>query len=66
MAEDRQKWYYDGKGHDFIKTDQGPDGFVQFSANDEEGFKSLNQVEQVCFDEERGAKEPQAFRVRKL
>ena len=66
MAEDRLKWFYDGNRQGFFNTDQGPDGFVQLSSNDEDGLKSLGQGEQVCFDEERGAKEPQAFRVRKL
>jgi CspA family cold shock protein len=66
MAEGRVKWFNDGKGYGFIETDNGQDVFVHFSAIEGEGFKSLSEGERVSFVEERGAKGPQATKVRKL
>ena len=66
MAEGRVKWFNDGKGYGFIETDSGHDVFVHFSAIEGDGFKSLAEGDQVSFDEEQGAKGPQAARVRRL
>jgi cold shock protein len=66
MAEGQVKWFNDSKGYGFIETDQGHDVFVHFSAIEDNGFKSLSEGERVSFDEERGAKGPQAVRVKKL
>ncbi len=66
MAEGQVKWFNDSKGYGFIETDQGHDVFVHFSAIEDNGFKSLSEGERVSFDEERGAKGPQAARVKKL
>jgi CspA family cold shock protein len=66
MAEGRVKWFNDGKGYGFIAADGGKELFVHHSAIEGEGFKSLQEGERVTFDEERGAKGPQAVRVRKL
>lgn len=66
MAEGRVKWFNESKGYGFIETDGGHDVFVHFSSIEEEGFKTLREGERVSFDEERGAKGPQATKVRKL
>jgi CspA family cold shock protein len=66
MAEGQVKWFNDSKGYGFIETDLGHDVFVHFSAIEDNGFKSLSEGERVSFDEERGAKGPQAVRVKKL
>ncbi|GLI35176.1 cold-shock protein [Desulforhabdus amnigena] len=66
MAEGRVKWFNDQKGYGFIADDSGKELFVHFSAIEGEGFKSLQEGDRVSFDEERGAKGPQAVRVRKL
>jgi CspA family cold shock protein len=66
MAEGRVKWFNDSKGYGFIETDQGHDVFVHFSAIEDNGFKSLAEGERVSFDEEKGAKGPQALNVKKI
>jgi cold shock protein len=66
MAEGKVKWFNDGKGYGFIAADSGKELFVHHSAIEGEGFKSLQEGDRVTFDEERGAKGPQAVRVRKL
>jgi len=66
MTEGRVKWFNDSKGYGFIETDSGHDVFVHHSSIQGEGFKSLSEGERVSFDEERGAKGPQATNVQKL
>lgn len=66
MAEGRVKWFNDSKGYGFIETDAGHDVFVHHSSIQSEGFRSLSEGERVSFDEEQGAKGPQATNVRKL
>jgi len=66
MAEGRVKWFNDKKGYGFIAADDGKEFFVHHSAIEGQGFKSLEEGERVSFDEERGAKGPQAVRVKKL
>jgi len=66
MAEGRVKWFNDSKGYGFIESDSGKDVFVHHTAIQGEGFKSLSEGERVRFDEERGAKGPQATNVQKL
>jgi CspA family cold shock protein len=66
MTEGRVKWFNDSKGYGFIEAESGHDVFVHHSSILGEGFKSLAEGERVSFDEERGAKGPQATNVRKL
>jgi CspA family cold shock protein len=66
MAEGRVKWFNDKKGYGFIAADGGKELFVHHSAIEGAGFKSLQEGERVSFEEERGAKGPQAVKVRKL
>lgn len=66
MAEGRVKWFNESKGYGFIETGEGRDVFVHFSAIEGSGFKTLKEGEKVAFDEEQGAKGPQAARVRKI
>jgi CspA family cold shock protein len=66
MAEGRVKWFNDKKGYGFITADSGKELFVHHSSIEGQGFKSLEEREQVSFDEESGAKGPQAVNVKKL
>jgi cold shock protein len=66
MAEGRVKWFDPRKGYGFITEDGGKELFVHHSAIEGQGFKSLDEGDRVSFDEEKGAKGPQAVRVKKL
>jgi CspA family cold shock protein len=57
------KWFNGEKGFGFIQRSGGADVFVHFSAIQGEGFKNLNEGQQVEFAVENGAKGPQAANV---
>jgi len=62
----RVKWFNAEKGYGFIETQEGGDVFVHFSAIQSEGFKSLDEGQEVEFDIVEGARGPQAANVVKL
>ena len=66
MAEGTVKWFNDSKGFGFIQQEGGKDLFVQHSAIQGEGFKSLSEGDRVSFDIVAGQKGPAAENVRKL
>ncbi|GGH76797.1 CspA family cold shock protein [Pullulanibacillus pueri] len=66
MAQGKVKWFNAEKGFGFIEVEGGDDVFVHFSAIQEEGFKSLEEGQDVSFDIEEGQRGPQATNVVKL
>ena len=59
------KWFNAEKGYGFIEREDGGDVFVHFSAIQEDGFKSLNEGQEVNFDIVDGPRGPQATNVTK-
>ena len=57
------KWFSAEKGYGFIAREDGDDVFVYFSAIQDEGFKTLNEGQDVEFDIVEGARGPQAANV---
>ena len=60
------KWFNNQKGYGFISDEQGQDVFVHYSGLNMEGFKSLDEGQEVEFDVVNGEKGPQAVNVNKL
>lgn len=60
------KWFNGSKGYGFIAREGGPDVFVHFSAIQGDGFRNLNEGQQVEFTIEQGPKGPQAANVAKI
>ncbi|BAL83937.1 putative cold shock-like protein CspC [Selenomonas ruminantium subsp. lactilytica TAM6421] len=57
------KWFSAEKGYGFIAREDGDDVFVHFSAINDEGFKTLNEGQEVEFEIVEGARGPQASNV---
>ncbi len=63
MERGRVKWFSNEKGYGFIERESGEDVFVHYSAIQEEGFKTLEEGEEVEFEIVQGARGPQAANV---
>ena len=60
------KWFNAEKGYGFISVEGEEDVFVHFSAIQSDGFKTLEEGQQVQFDVVTGSKGPQASDVSKI
>ena len=57
------KWFNAEKGFGFITTEEGNDVFAHFSQIQKEGFKTLDEGEEVEFDVVEGEKGLQAENI---
>jgi CspA family cold shock protein len=60
------KWFNNAKGYGFIGRDDGADVFVHFSSIVSDGYKSLQEGDDVEFDIAQGEKGPQADKVTRV
>ncbi|AZU62407.1 cold-shock protein [Cytobacillus depressus] len=65
MEKGKVKWFNGEKGFGFIEREGGEDVFVHFSAIQGEGYKTLEEGQEVTFDVEQGQRGAQAANVRK-
>jgi len=63
MPTGKVKWFNEAKGFGFIQMDDGTDVFVHYSGIAGEGFKTLQEGQEVEFDTEQGEKGPRAVNV---
>ncbi len=66
MEQGIVKWFNDTKGFGFISRQGGEDVFVHHSAIQSNGFRSLQEGQQVQFQVVKGPKGLQAERVQVL
>ena len=65
MATGKVKWFDTTKGFGFITPDDGSkDVFAHHTSIQGDGYKSLNEDQEVTFDVEQGEKGPQANNIR--
>ena len=66
MNKGTVKWFNNQKGFGFISDEDGNDVFVHYSGLNMEGFKSLEEGQEVEYEVVEGEKGPQATNVTKL
>ncbi len=65
MAKGKVKWFSNQKGYGFITPESGKDVFVHFSAIQGDGYKMLEEGQDVEFEIIEGPKGEQAANVTK-
>ena len=65
MEKGKVKWFNAEKGYGFIERENGEDVFVHFSAIEMDGFKTLEEGQEVSFEIVQGTKGPQAANVQR-
>jgi CspA family cold shock protein len=65
MATGKVKWFSNQKGYGFITSESGEDVFVHHKAILGEGYKTLDEGQEVEFEVEQGPKGLQAKNVTK-
>jgi len=66
MEKGTVKWFNGAKGYGFISRDEGDDVFVHYKAIEGDGYKTLDEGDQVEFEIEEGPKGLQATKVVKV
>ena len=59
------KWFNGSKGYGFISRENGEDVFVHYSSIQSDGYRTLNQGDEVEFEVTEGPKGLQATNVKK-
>jgi len=62
-VQGKVKWFSNEKGYGFIGRDNGADVYVHYSAIMGDGFRTLQEGDQVEFEIVQGPKGPQAANV---
>jgi len=65
MAKGKVKWFSNQKGYGFITSEDGKDVFVHYSAITGDGYKTLEEGQEVEFEITQGSKGEQATNVSK-
>ncbi|TFE03261.1 MULTISPECIES: cold-shock protein CspD [Jeotgalibacillus] len=63
MHNGKVKWFNNEKGYGFLEVEGGDDVFVHFTAVQGDGYKSLEEGQEVTFDIVEGNRGPQAANV---
>ncbi|MCK4248391.1 MAG: cold-shock protein [Candidatus Omnitrophica bacterium] len=66
MAKGTVKWFSNQKGYGFITPESGEDVFVHHTAIQGDGYKSLDEGQEVEFEIQQGEKGEQATNVVKV
>ncbi len=66
MEKGTVKWFNSSKGFGFISREQGDDVFVHYNEIQGDGYKSLEDGDQVQFEIGEGPKGPMAKAVSKV
>jgi len=66
MVRGKVKWFSNQKGYGFITPESGSDVFVHYTAITGDGYKTLEEGQEVEFEITEGAKGEQATNVSKI
>ena len=66
MQTGKVKWFNSEKGFGFIEVEGGDDVFVHFSAIQGDGFKTLEEGQEVSFEIVEGNREHKLLTLQKL
>ena len=66
MSKGTVKWFNNQKGYGFISDEKGNDVFVHYTGLNMEGFKTLDEGQEVEYEVIDGQKGPQAVNVTKI
>ena len=66
MSTGTVKWFNNQPGYGFISDAEGNDVFVHYTGLNMEGYKTLEEGQEVEFEVTEGTKGPQAVNVTKL
>lgn len=63
MQQGKVKWFNNEKGYGFIEYNDGEDVFVHFTGIQGDGFRALDEGQEVTFEIVEGNRGPQAANV---